>query len=487
MTQRTVFGWTLFGSLHGAGPTAPRLQSLHCDVHLERALTRLWELEEAPQKTHLTYEERFCEDHFDTTHRRAPIGRFIVELPLKPDVPLGDSRDLAVQNLLRLERRLARDVDLRLRYNEFMKELIDMNHMQIASETLNQTYYMPHHPVIKESSITTKLRVVFNASAKSSSGNSLNDALFVGPQLQQDLYTILIRFRTHRFAVTADIAKMYRQICVSSKHADLQRIVWRSDPSLPIQDFRMVRVTYGVSAASHLAVRSLQQTARYSSNGCVRAVNVILKDFYMDDLLSGASSKEELLLLQQRVSEILRESGFELRKWASNCAQLNASISNAAENISHYIVDDKDVHALGLIWNTEGDHFTFTVSLKQPPVSLTKRAFLSDASTLFDPLGLLAPATIKSKMWFQDIWRTRVGWDGLITESIATKWLEHRIELQQLAHLKVNRWLGTEVSGSFTQLHVFADASERAYSAVMYARTSQSDGTITVALISSKT
>ncbi|XP_036347756.1 uncharacterized protein LOC118757125, partial [Rhagoletis pomonella] len=270
---------------------------------------------------------------------------------------------------------------------------------------------------------------------------------------------------------------MYRQICVSSKHADLQRIVWRSDPSLPIQDFRMVRVTYGVAAASHLAVRSLQQTARYSSNGCARAVNVILKDFYMDDLLSGASSKEELLLLQQRVSEILREGGFELRKWASNCAQLNASISNAAENISHYIVDDKDVHALGLIWNTEGDYFTFTVSLKQPPVSLTKR----------DPLGLLAPATIKSKMWFQDIWRTRVGWDDLITESIATKWLEHRIELQQLAHLKVNRWLGTEVSGSFTQLHVFADASERAYSAVMYARTSQSDGTITVALISSKT
>ncbi|XP_036322179.1 uncharacterized protein LOC118736198 [Rhagoletis pomonella] len=136
----------------------------------------------------------------------------------------------------------------------------------------------------------------------------------------------------------------------------------------------------------------------------------------MDDLLSGASSKEELLLLQQRVSEILREGGFELRKWVSNCVELNASICNAAETISHYIVDDKDVHALGLIWNTEADYFTFTVSLKQPPASLTKRAFLSDASTLFDPLGLLAPATIKSKMWFQDIWRTNVGWDDLIPD-----------------------------------------------------------------------
>ncbi|XP_054746751.1 uncharacterized protein LOC129251377 [Anastrepha obliqua] len=418
MAQLTVFGWTLFGSVNGSEPDMLRLQSLHCDVHLDRALNKLWELEEAPQKTYLTHEERYCEDHFETTHRREPNGQFVVELPLKPDVALGESRNFAIRNLLRLERRLACDSDLRLRYNEFMNELIDMKHMQVTSDTMNPTYYMPHHPVLKESSTTTKFRVVFNASAKSTSGNSLNDALFIGPQLQEDLYSILLRFRTHRYAVTADVAKMYRQICVSLKHADLQRIVWRSHPSLPIQDFRMVRVTYGVAAASHLAVRSLQQTARDSSNGCAMAVSVILKDFYMDDLLTGTSSKEELRLLQQNIS---------------------------------------------------------------------KRMFLSDASTLFDPLGLLAPATINSKIWFQDIWRTKVGWDDIIPESIATKWLEHRIELKQLAHLKVNRWFGTEVAGSFTQLHVFADASERAYAAVLYARTTQSDGSITVSLISSKT
>ncbi|XP_054729181.1 uncharacterized protein LOC129238173 [Anastrepha obliqua] len=487
MAQLTVFGWTLFGSVNGSEPDMPRLQSLHCDVHLDRALNKLWELEEGTQKTFLTHEERYCEDHFETTHRREPNGRFVVELPLKPDVALGESRNFAIRNLLRLERRLACDSDLRLRYNEFMNELIDMKHMQVASETMNPTYYMPHHPVLKESSTTTKLRVVFNASAKSTSGNSLNDALFIGPQLQEDLYSILLRFRTHRYAVTADVAKMYRQICVSLKHADLQRIVWRSHPSLPIQDFRMVRVTYGVAAASHLAVRSLQQTARDSSNDCARAVSVILKDFYMDDLLTGASSKEELRLLQQNISEILREGGFELRKWASNCAELIASISNASTNISHYIVDDKDVHALGLIWNTEGDYLTFAINLREPPVKLTKRMFLSDASTLFDPLGLLAPATINSKIWFQDIWRTKVGWDDIIPESIATKWLEHRIELKKLAHLKVKRWFGTEVAGSFTQLHVFADASERAYAAVLYARTTQSDGSIIVSLISSKT
>ncbi|XP_036322130.1 uncharacterized protein LOC118736137 [Rhagoletis pomonella] len=133
--------------------------------------------------------------------------------------------------------------DLRSRYNEFMEELIAMNHMEPVCTAASQAYYMQHHQIIKESSVTTKLRVVFNASAKTTAGKSLNDVLFVGPQLQPDLYSILMRFRTHRFAVTADIAKMYRQICVSSKHVDLQRIVWRRDPSLPIQDFRMLRVT----------------------------------------------------------------------------------------------------------------------------------------------------------------------------------------------------------------------------------------------------
>ncbi|XP_036347034.1 uncharacterized protein LOC118756375 [Rhagoletis pomonella] len=487
MAQRTVFGWTLFGSVDSSASPQLHLPSLHCDVQLDRALTRLWELEESPRKPHFTHEERFCEDHFVSTHQRMPDGRFVVELPLKPNVPLGESRNFAVRNLLRIERRLARDHDLLLRYNDCMHELIEMGHMEAVTETENNAYYMPHHPVIKESSVTMKLRVVFNASAKTTTGNSLNDALFIGPQLQQDLYSILMRFRTHRYAITADVARMYRQVCVSSKHVDLQRIVWRPDPSSPIVDYRMLRVTYGVAAASHLAVKSLQQTAKASSNSCEEAVSVILKDFYMDDLLTGASCKAQLQSLQQNISEILKEGGFELRKWASNYLELNESISGASKSISHYVVDGKDVHALGLIWSIEGDHFTFAVSLKQQPAILTKRAFLADASTLFDPLGLLAPVTIKSKMWFQDIWRAAVGWDDLVPDSIAKKWLDHRVQLQILSDLKVDRWIGSGTVGSFTELHVFADASERAYAAVIYARTLQIDGRVTVTLVSAKT
>ncbi|XP_020716452.1 uncharacterized protein LOC101451891 [Ceratitis capitata] len=415
MTQKTVFVWTFFGNVVNPVTLTNNLLSLHFDIHLDQALAILWALEELPEKHYLTHEENFCEDHFISTHKRMPDGRFVVELALKPNESLGSHEILqSVTCYVSSEDSKVTTIYVYSIYNEFMRELIEMGHMEAVSETTSMAYYMPHHP---------------NAPLRS--------------------------YGRRRKNVSAD--------------------------------YRMLRVTYGVAAASHLAVKSLQETAKRSSNSCKKSVEVILKDFYMDDLLTGASCKSELLTLQRNVSEILQEGGFELRKWASNCTELNKSISNSSTSISHYIADSKDVHALGLMWNVDGDYFTFAINLKKPPAILTKRAFLSDASTHFDPLGLLAPVTICSKMWFQDTWRVQVGWDEPIPTTIATQWLEHRSQLHQMADLKVSRWLGTGTTWSFTELHLFADASERAYAAVMYARTIHDDGQIVVSIISSKT
>ncbi|XP_051157420.1 uncharacterized protein LOC127279229 [Leptopilina boulardi] len=90
-------------------------------------------------------------------------------------------------------------------------------------------YFIPHHSIIKESSLTTKLRVVFDASAKTSTGKSLNDVLMVGPNVQEDLFSLLVRFRSHKYAITADIEKMYRQIIIHPKDRKYQKILWRDD------------------------------------------------------------------------------------------------------------------------------------------------------------------------------------------------------------------------------------------------------------------
>lgn len=93
--------------------------------------------------------------------------------------------------------------------------------------------------MVKESSLTTKLRVVFNGSSKPSSNVSLNDVLMVGPTIQDDLFSINARFRTHNYVITADIAKMNRPVLVIEDHHDLQRIVWRSHPSEELKHFQL--------------------------------------------------------------------------------------------------------------------------------------------------------------------------------------------------------------------------------------------------------
>ncbi|XP_036322041.1 uncharacterized protein LOC118736039 [Rhagoletis pomonella] len=225
MAQNTAFGWVLFGNAISLQKLPNSISTLYCDTQLTQLITRFWELEELQPKKHYTSEELYCEKLFEDTTKRAEDGRFIVRLPLKKEVPIGESRAAAVRALLRMERIFAANKGLHEEYSKFMQELLDLGHMESAGAVTHATYYMSHHAVVRETSTTTKLKVVFNASMKTSSGYSLNDALMAGPRLQQDLFSILVRFRTHRYVLIADIEKMYRQVYVAEQDVDYQRIV----------------------------------------------------------------------------------------------------------------------------------------------------------------------------------------------------------------------------------------------------------------------
>ncbi|KAK9723447.1 hypothetical protein QE152_g19210 [Popillia japonica] len=141
-----------------------------------------------------------------------------------------------------------------------MKDYEELGHMTISSHSPSETcYYVPHHGVLKEESLTTKLRVVFNGSMPTTSGYSLNQLQMVGPTIQPNLFNILIRFRQHPYAIAADIEKMYCQVLVEPSQRPLQRILWRSNPDDPIQVYNLNTVTYDTASASFLAIRSLMQ------------------------------------------------------------------------------------------------------------------------------------------------------------------------------------------------------------------------------------
>ena len=180
--------------------------------------------------------------------------------------------------------------------------------------SLDQGYYLPHHAVVKETSPTTKLRVVFDASMKSPSGLSLNDCLMVGPTVQDDLISIFTRFISFQFALTADIQQMYRQIKVYDTNNAYQKILWRNNSNEPIKTYSINRVTFGTASASFLATRTLHQLAKDEYDSYPSASRILKRDFYVDDLLTGAQSLEEAISLRNDLIKLLDREGFSLRK-----------------------------------------------------------------------------------------------------------------------------------------------------------------------------
>lgn len=206
-----------------------------------------------PSTRAFTQEEEECERHFVETHRRDATGRFIVGLPIKTKRNvLGKSKYRAKQRYLQLLSKCNKNSAYKEQYAAVINEYIEMGHMVKSASNSSESYYLPHHAVIKESSTTTKMRIVFNASAKTTSGESLNDQLLVGPSIQQDLASILLRWRTHRIILSADITKMYRQIWLRDEDKRFHKILWQNYQSNRIDEYELQTVTFGTAVTFQL-------------------------------------------------------------------------------------------------------------------------------------------------------------------------------------------------------------------------------------------
>lgn len=166
------------------------------------------------------------------------------------------SRDPLLLRLHTLSRRFSSNPDVKKEYSEFLIEYENLGHMIKVPPPLypnSQTIYIPHHPVVRASNLTTRLRVVFNASSSTTNGTLLNSHLQQGPKLQTDLVAVLMKWRQHKYMYTADIAKMYRQIFIALRDRDYQRIVWFDQDSITVHDYQLQTVTYGTTAAPYAA------------------------------------------------------------------------------------------------------------------------------------------------------------------------------------------------------------------------------------------
>ncbi|XP_025831267.1 uncharacterized protein LOC112904716 [Agrilus planipennis] len=497
--QKTQLGWVLGGEItHMNIQNNSRCHFLtHCSTvnssnQLDNQLTRFWELDEFKcRASNYSPEEQHCEEHFINTHTRDRDGRFVVSIPYKREPnELGESKTLALKRFYSIERKLERNDSLKNEYVKFMEEYESLGHMtKVADSEVNgPTFYLPHHAVIKQSSITTKVRVVFDGSAKSDSGISLNDIQCTGPTIQNDIHTILLRFRQHAFVVTADIAKMYRQVLVNQSQRNLQLILWRKDKYQPVNIYRLNTVTYGTACASFLSTRCLKQLAIENRETYKNASQVIENDFYVDDLLTGCESIEQASELVQDVSKILSAAGFELRQWNSNSKQIISNISVSREQYIQNTIklkDHSENKTLGILWNPERDSFQYDINNYNFSDQVTKRSILSATAQIFDPLGLLAPIVIIAKLIIQDLWQSKLSWDESIPLHLNTRWLRFKDQLPDIREISIPRWV-TVTNANSIELHGFSDASEKAYGACIYVRSKDSLGNYSVSLLCAK-
>ncbi|GFX72662.1 uncharacterized protein TNCV_4062581 [Trichonephila clavipes] len=212
-----------------------------------------WELENVEVEKTKNEEAIFCEDHFLKTHSRDEEGRYVVKRPLKNEPNcLGESRGIALKRLNVLWTRLIIDPQYLKLYRHFIHEYDQLGHMkEVVAEHENSevAYYMPHHGVLRPEKSTTKLRVVFNATNPTSNGLSLSSIQYNGGLAQNDLFTIMIKFREHLYAFTADVKMMYRMIPIHESQQPLLRILWKESPEDPVKTFEMKTVTYGTVSA----------------------------------------------------------------------------------------------------------------------------------------------------------------------------------------------------------------------------------------------
>jgi len=477
--QKTRLGWVIAGNV--ALSTASGSNTCHL-TKLERQLERFWVVEDVADNA--AGGDIECEQHFLNTVTRDSHGQYIVRLPFKTtNKQLGDSRSAALKRLMALERRFRTNANLESEYNRIIKEYCERKYLTVLDNVDGDGYYMPHHPVFKESSNTTKIRVVFDASAKTNTGVSLNDLLLIGPTIQDKLFTHLIRFRTYRYVMTADIEKMYLQVLVHEQDRRYQRILWRIDGMIKTLQFNTL--TFGVASSPFLAIRVIKKLADDERDSYPLASKILQTHLYVDDLLAGANSVDEARAIRNEIIELLKLGGFAIRQWASNDERLTSDLEATALHTYYTIGKEQHLTTLGVTWQALEDKIRYDVRKIKSTDKITKRNILSEIAKIYDPLGLLGPVVMHAKKLMQNVWRCELKWDESVPQDIHSAWISFRQQLDLINQIAFERRISLDDNHDI-QLHGFCDASAVGYGACIYARSVNNNQTTNVRLLCAK-
>ncbi len=467
------FGWILSGRLDTKPvdtltavtyfQTGIEIRLNQPDLPIDKGdVSFLWDLEsiginDSPKASR---EEEAINNFNETTNI---IGnRYTVSWPWNTYPPeLPSNYGLAYGRLVHLLKRSDKET-LEI-YNKTLEDQIDKGIIEIIKRPNkpedHPIHYLPHHGVTQKGK---PIRIVYDASAKIKDEKSLNQCLYCGPTMLTDLTSLLIRFRSHRIALSADVENAFLQIALHEPDRDVTRFLWVKDISKPpttdnLLCLRFCRVPFGIISSPFILNATIKHHLSRSTKSHIKEMS---EDIYVDNLVTGASCTDEAIKLYKDSIETFQQISMNLREWNSNSNEFMQQIPESSRG------NDTLVKILGLDWNLEQDtiKLRFNVNMN----ARTKREVLKVIASNYDPCGYSVPYILSAKVFFQKLWKSKIKWDTLLSEELLNEWSAIRQELDEISKLKLHRSYLKNSEVKTYQLHCFTDASMKAYAAVVY-------------------
>ena len=364
--------------------------------------------------------------------------------PNEPNLPNNYSLALSRQHNLERSKHLATEQGQE-DYNKVFRSWIQKGYLQRVPEDeieVEQAFYLPHFPVKREDKTTSKVRPVLDGAAKWKD-KSLNDAIYVGPKVINDLDVVLTRFRRRQIALGGDVSEMFLQILMYPEDRQFHRIIFREKATDPLVHYHFVVHPFGNRGSPCVAIYTIKKQAEIMQFELPRASETVLESTLVDDNLDSVSSTEEAIQLIQDLKKIYTACGMKITKFISNSHEVLASVTEEerAKDVDIAGMEAKEnlplVKVLGVVWKGAEDLFTFTAEPPEPTTKWSKRMTLRTTARLFDPLGFLAPYIIRGRMEYQSYWVHKLSWDESLPEEALPKWLAWIKEFPKLSTITV--------------------------------------------------
>ena len=486
---RTNLGWVLNGTVEGApderssaeisSVLTMHVQEEETTQNFQKQVQRFWEIEDCD----------VTEEKFDVENFKSLIQfngeRYTVPLPFLPGMmeTLPTNYASSLRRLSSITRKLDGNPEMRVRYNEVIRKQEAENKIERVYDIPPQgkVHFLPHHPIEKLDRETTKTRVVFDGS----DGNpSLNDCLDKGENLVPLLFDVLIRSRFYRIALISDIKEAFLNVGLNKEFRDFVRFLWYDDVYNPEQRniimYRFTRVLFGVNASLWLLVVVIHKHLEKYADKDPEFVKYVLRCLFVDDNVGGADDSTAAFELYAKLKRIFLEAGFDLRKWCSNDSKLVQQIKEAEaarnqDDGTTDVVTKLVMKTLGVTWNVKDDNYEIStkhIFNEGRDIEITKRNVLKIIASVYDPVGIIALVTITFKIFFQQLTQMKISWDRVLSVDLQVEWMKILEMLEDDAIFQIPRYVFQSHKLKDMKnivIHGFCDASDVAYSAVIYA------------------